>query len=157
MSDTTFMLPRPIVKLVEARNELQAIYSDYDLEFTLDGNLVGDIGEAIAATLFSIDLSKSNSAGIDGHSLDGRSVQIKATGKYRGPAFRNTEQRADHLIFMSLNFENQTGEVIYNGPEEFVLQEFPQEWRGQKSISMTKIISKNSKVHQSDLLRRVSR
>jgi len=41
--------------------------SDARLEFTLDGNLVGDIGEALAAQLFGIRLVHAKATeGIDG-------------------------------------------------------------------------------------------
>ena len=52
-----FELPLSIQKLIAARNELKAHYSNVDLSFTLDGNLVGDLGEAIAAELFGLRLT----------------------------------------------------------------------------------------------------
>ena len=50
--ETTFVLPPVIAAMVEARNEVRAHYaailrqqgSETELNFTLDGNLVGDIG-----------------------------------------------------------------------------------------------------------------
>ncbi|WP_425356487.1 DUF6998 domain-containing protein [Xaviernesmea rhizosphaerae] len=40
-------------------------------EFTLDGNLIGDVGEAAAAERFGLKLSPRNGTGIDGHAPDG--------------------------------------------------------------------------------------
>lgn len=37
MNENAFFLPKPILKLVEARNEIQKEYFDNNLEFTLDG------------------------------------------------------------------------------------------------------------------------
>lgn len=75
--------------------------------------------------MFGIKLSDSNTSGIDGFAPDGRSVQIKATGTNRGPAFRNTMARADHFLFFSFDFENLLATVIYNGPEDIILAELP--------------------------------
>ena len=147
-----FDLPKPITKLVQARNELQEIWQSKELKFTLDGNLVGDIGEALASDLFGIKLSDANLAGIDGYAPNGWSVQIKATGTGRGPAFRNTAERARQLIFLSFDFENLKGEVVYNGPEDFALRAFPESWTGQKSISMRMIKMANQSVHEKDRL-----
>ncbi len=136
---TSFQLDPSISKLVEARNSLRQKYAAHNLKFTLDGNLVGDIGEAISVEMFGIRLSESNTSGIDGFAPDGRSVQIKATGTNRGPAFRNTMARADHLLFFSFDFENLLATVVYNGPEDIILAEFPTSWKGQRAVSMTKI------------------
>jgi hypothetical protein len=97
-----FALPPVITGLVAARNRLRAHYGSVGLRFTFDGNLVGDIGEALAAELFSIKLISRGGTGIDGHAPDGRSVQVKATGTGRGPVFRNVDTRADHLLFFEL-------------------------------------------------------
>ncbi|MGR9449204.1 DUF6998 domain-containing protein [Rhizobium leguminosarum] len=43
----------------------------------LDGKLVGDIGEAVAAELFGLTLKPGGGTGIDGHTPDGRSVQVR--------------------------------------------------------------------------------
>ncbi len=96
MSERTFDLPAEVRDLLAARNRLRDHYRDAELRFTLDGNLVGDIGEAVAAKLFGIKLAPRCGAGIDGHAADGRTVQVKASGSGLGPAFRRTDTRADH-------------------------------------------------------------
>ncbi|MCJ8057176.1 hypothetical protein GB928_027720 [Shinella curvata] len=134
-----FSLPPVITDLVLARNRLRDHYRSAALEFTLDGNLIGDIGEAVAAELFGLKLSPRNGTGIDGHAPDGRSVQVKATGTNRGPAFRMVDTRADHLLFLVFDLENLKGEVVYNGPEEPVIKLLPTEWVGQKAVSLAQI------------------
>jgi len=47
--------------------------------FTIDGRLVGDIGEIIAATEFDIKLDDKGRAVHDAETNDKRLVQIKAT------------------------------------------------------------------------------
>jgi hypothetical protein len=130
-----FELPPPIRHLIDARNELKSHFSDVNLSFTLDGNLVGDLGEAVAADLFGLKLTGRSHEGIDGHSPDGRSVQVKASGTARGAAFRRVETRADHLLFFHFNYDGCFGEIIYNGPEEPVRGVLPEVWIGQRCVS----------------------
>lgn len=134
-----FMLPEAIKDLVLARNKLRERYSESELTFTLDGKLVGDIGEAVASEIFGLKLDAQE--GIDGYAPDGRTVQVKASGTGRGPLFRPVLVRAEHLLFMHLDFENCTGEVVYNGPEAPVIAHLvdDESWSGQRPVSMTRI------------------
>jgi hypothetical protein len=151
---TSFILPPVITDLVVARNRLRDHYRSAALEFTLDGNLIGDIGEAVAAELFGLELSPRNGTGIDGHAPDGRTVQVKATGTNRGPAFRMVDTRADHLLFLAFDLENLKGEVVYNGPEEPVIKFLPTAWVGQKTVSMAQIRRAASMVAEAQRLGR---
>jgi len=151
-----FKLPAEVEQLVKARNNLQDHYQEVlrnqgstaELSFTLDGNLVGDIGEAIAVELFGIKLVDEKSfEGIDGFAPDGKtSVQVKATGTGRGPAFRNTKTRADHLIFLDLDMNNLLGSVIFNGPEHYATSKLPETFSGQRSLSANQIRQADSLV-----------
>ena len=140
-----------------ARNKLRKFYIASDLRFTFDGNLVGDLGEAIAAELFDIALSSRNEPGIDGHAHDGRTVQVKATGVSNGPSFRNTDSRADHLLFFDLDFDSLKGTVVYNGPEEIALQWMPETWNGQKEVTMKRILEANRQVEDNFRLPRADK
>ena len=151
---TKFDLPPEIQELISARNKLRSRYASSKLQFTLDGNLVGDIGEAIAAEIFGVRLVRGGTTGIDGHAPDGRSVQVKATGTGRGPVFRCVDTRADHLLFFSLDFENLKGEVTFNGPEDIALRSMPIKWDNQRPVSMTKIKEANRSVLDDQRLRR---
>ena len=147
-----FRLPQQISKLVDARNALKAHYSDVDLRFTFDGNLVGDLGEAIAADLFGIKLTGRSHEGIDGYAPDGRSVQVKASGTKRGAPFRLVETCADHLLFFHFDYDECAGEVVYNGPEEPVRQTLPAHWVGQRSVSAATFRRLNKLVGDEDRL-----
>jgi hypothetical protein len=142
-----FTLPPAIADLVAARNRLRSHYVASGLKFTLDGNLVGDLGEAIAAELFSITLTPSRSAeGIDGYAPDGRTVQVKATGTGRGPAFRLVETRADHLLFFDLDFEKATGTVVFNGPEHLATRTLPKQFKNQRSLTRLQVRAADAQV-----------
>jgi hypothetical protein len=160
-----FELPQLIADMARARNLVRDHYQDLlrdqggtaELKFTFDGNLVGDIGEALAALMFGIRLvdAKSNE-GIDGIAPDGRTVQVKATGTGRGPAFRCVETRADHLLFFDLDLENCWGQVIFNGPEHCAVQKLPKGFSGQRSLSAAQIRHADSLVHDIERLPLVS-
>ncbi|MRN47097.1 hypothetical protein GJU93_10895 [Brucella sp. 10RB9212] len=109
-------LPHEVKALFEARNQLRdtmnsgvaATGSEVQLKFTLDGNLVGDIGEALSVIHFGIKLVDTAAhPGIDGFAPDGRSVQVKATGTGRGAALehyyynRNIWRHCPHLLYMA--------------------------------------------------------
>lgn len=145
----TFALPPAIAELLAARDAVRSHYleilrrqgSEVDLRFTLDGNLVGDIGEAIAAELFGIRLVETKATeGYDGYAPDGTTtVQIKATGTKRGPVFRNTPIKADHLLFFCLDFKSAIGTVIYNGPEAEARRKLGENFLGQRMASRSHV------------------
>jgi hypothetical protein len=144
----TFKLPEITLRLVEAIEALRQEYQHYKhLEFTLDGNLIGDIGEAVAADLFDLDLQKNTKA-YDALAHDRRTVQIKATGTGRGPAFRPGENlRADHLIFLSFDFSAGVGRVVFNGPESIALHRFPATWtKDQRVMTLKQIVEADREV-----------
>src|ERR1700684_1273768 len=80
-------------------------------KFTIDGRLVGDIGEIIAAAEFDLTLDETSQAKHDGKAVDGRKVQIKATFK-DSLTFRSIP---DYYLGLKLNWDG-THEVIFNGP-----------------------------------------
>ncbi|MGC0052198.1 DUF6998 domain-containing protein [Brucella pituitosa] len=163
---TTFKLPPQVIDLIEARNKLKAHYdtvlkengSGISLRFTLDGNLIGDLGEAIAVDLFDIRLVETRSTeGIDGYTPDGKTVQVKATGTGRGPAFRQTETRADCLLFFELDFESATGTVVYNGPEHYAISMLPPVFSNQRMLTKGQIRSANASVKEHERIPRIKK
>lgn len=152
MSVARFSLPAHVRDLVAARNKLRDHYADIDLRFTFDGNLVGDLGEAVGAELFGLKLTGRSNEGIDAYTADGKSVQIKASGTRRGPAFRAVDTRADHLLVLHFDYDGCVGEVIYNGPEEPVVDLLPEIWNGQRCVSLPALTRLNAGVAESDRL-----
>lgn len=121
-----FALPKAACDLAAAIDELRQHYQNPALRFTLDGKLVGDVAEAVAAELFDIKLTHNNTRNIDatvcGGPLKGKTVQIKASGTGRAPAYGVGKGGADYLIFFHLDFRDGFGEAIYNGPEKGALK-----------------------------------
>ena len=160
----TFTLPAAIATMVDARNAVRDHYrdvlqrqgSEVQLAFTLDGNLIGDIGEALAVELFDIRLVEAKSTeGIDGYAADGRTVQVKTTGTGRGPAFRCTETRADHLLFFDLDLENRAGTIVFNGPEHYATRYLAASFPNQRSVSPSQIRKADADVKPEERLTRI--
>ncbi|MCS3762093.1 DUF2670 domain-containing protein [Bradyrhizobium centrosematis] len=87
--------------------------------FTIDGRLVGDIGEIIAAAEFDVALDEIGRAGHDGHTSDRRLVQIKATFKEK-----LTFGRTPELYLGFKLYPNGSHDVIFNGPGEVIFNEY---------------------------------
>ena len=147
-----FDLPAVIAELVLARDRVRDHYRVPDLAFNLDGKLVGDIGEAVAAEMFGFTLKTGGGTGIDAVAPDGRTVQIKANGTGRGAAFRNVDTRADHLIYIAFDFKNLRGQIVFNGPERLALTGMAVSWLGQRPVSNQAIRRLNALVKDGDRL-----
>ena len=87
--------------------------------FTIDGRLVGDIGEIIAELEYELRLDKKSRKGHDAIAMDGKNVQIKATFK-ESLTFRSIPER--YLGFKL--FENGSFEEIYNGPGNLIAERY---------------------------------
>lgn len=79
--------------------------------FTIDGRLVGDIGEIIAEREFELTLDPKQRRGHDALTPDGRNVQIKA-----GFGSTLTFGKEPELYLGLKLYRNGDHEVIYNGP-----------------------------------------
>lgn len=88
-------------------------------EFTIDGRLVGDIGEIVAELHYSIILDEVSQPGHDATTEDGRRVQIKATFKDK----LSLSSIPEVYLGIKLN-EDGTFEEIYNGPGHIIAQRF---------------------------------
>lgn len=148
-------LPEAVRALVTAHRALIEVYGATSLRFTLDGKLVGDIAEASAAEAFGLDLSKVRTPGVDALAGDGRTVQIKASGIGKGPAFTPGEGRADHLIFLVLDFDRAEAHVRYNGPEAPVRAKLPPGFQGTKRVPLATILALDATVALEHRLQRV--
>jgi hypothetical protein len=87
--------------------------------FTIDGRLVGDIGEIIAAREFDIELDAKSRAHHDAKTRDGRDVQIKATFKDR------LTFTTEPVLYLGLKLSREGGhEVVFNGPGSVLMSAF---------------------------------
>ena len=109
----------PFLRLKEAQQELKNSFPDF--AFTLDGKLIGDIGEVLVKH-YCKDLNKLRE-GAHGHDFinsDGIKIQVKATQK-NSVGMGNTYSVFEHLIVLFL-YENGMFEIIYDGPGRLIAQ-----------------------------------
>jgi hypothetical protein len=95
--------------------------------FTIDGRLVGDIGEIIAELEYDVLLDEKLRPGRDGVTSDGRNVQIKATFK-DSLTFGSCPDR--YLGFKL--YENGDYKEIFNGPGKLIFDHY----RDRKDIGV---------------------
>ncbi len=135
----------PVIRLVEElRQTVEKLGKLYpDRRFTLDGHLVGSIGEVLAAERYDLRLFTASHKTHDAESPDGRQVQIKLTQR-RSVALSSCP---DHLLVHKLHPDG-THEEIYNGPGAPVWAWCGErvQKNGQGAISLTRLKALMSEV-----------
>ena len=106
-------IQRLIRELFHITAELEAAAPG--LHFTPDGNLVGSIGEAVAAARYELTLTTASTKGVVAHDADGNSVEIKATTGNKEVALRGFRPIAQRLIVLQISATGEASEV-YDGP-----------------------------------------
>ena len=154
-------LPTHIKNMVNARNKMKDHYNkkikikkaeSRELEFTLDGNLVGDIGEAIAVEYYNMKLAEPGKKEIDGW-VQKIPVQVKATGTKRGPSmYKCTKKTKNYFLFFSLDYEKCKAEVIFNGPENIIYDGLKKKGIESMKPSFKHMIEFNENVDDKDRL-----
>ena len=160
-------LPLAVKRVVEARRQLRNAYAyrilnnQKNLEFTFDGKFVGDLGEAIAADHFDLELDPGKH--IDGYTRceDRTPVQIKATGRARGTfQFRKSDyvdHDKVHLIAIVIHWDACEYEVIYNGPESNVRPIWNDDEVRAKDVTVARMIAAQNTVDEAAKLVAVSK
>lgn len=87
--------------------------------FTVDGRLVGDIGEVIAERDYELELDKKSKAKHDGTTSQGIRVQIKATFQ------SHLTYKGEEGLYLGLRL-NRDGsyDEIFNGPAKLIGKHF---------------------------------
>ena len=104
-------IPEAIKQLRQVVKQLQDAYPKK--KFTLDGRLVGDLGEILAQFEYDIELNDALQKHHDAKASDGRLVQIKATMQ------DSLTFPVDHVpdYYLGIKIENDgTLTEIFNGP-----------------------------------------
>lgn len=109
------LLKDSIQKLFVIMDELNVAFPHK--KFTLDGRLVGDIGEVIAELDYDILIFEKIKKDIDGYSTDGRRVQIKVSFKDK-IAFKGNDE---YLIALKIDRSGNYKEV-FNGPSRYIIE-----------------------------------
>lgn len=117
-------------------------------KFTLDGHLVGSIGEVAAAYMFDLELNPASTQGHDAKTRDGRDVEIKLT-QGRSIAIRH---EPDHLLVLHRE-KGQSMRVVYNGPGTLAWNlAGKMQKNGQRPITLSKLQQLQKSVQPADEL-----
>ncbi len=143
------MLSDKIKELYKITNELENSYPGR--KFTIDGHLVGSIGEVIVAEHYGLDLLPNSTKTHDARTKDGKMVQIKAT-QVKGIAISS---EPDYLIVIRL-LSDGSWEEIYNGPGKAAWDNAGKmQKNGQRPISLSKLRNLMGSVDINDKIERI--
>ena len=103
--------------------------------FTLDGHLVGSLGEVLAEYHYDLELLPPSAETHDAKATDGRLVQIKATQR----SSVALSSKPDYLLVLKLH-EDGSWDEVYNGPGDVPWEQTGKRQKnGQQAISVTKL------------------
>ena len=144
------MLSDKIKELYKITNELEKEYPGR--KFTIDGHLVGSIGEVIVAENYGLTLLPNSTKTHDAISSDGKYIQIKAT-QVKGVSISS---EPDYLIVIRI-LSNGSWQEIYNGPGKPAWDNAGKmQKNGQRPISIHKLKCLMEKVKDSDKIKRIT-
>jgi hypothetical protein len=104
-------------------------------KFTLDGHLIGSLGEVIAAYIFDLNLHPASTLGHDAKCPKGRNVEIKLT---QGSTVA-IRYEPEHLIVLHRP-KGGPIRVVFNGPGGIAWGAAgPAQRNGQRSISLSRL------------------
>lgn len=143
------MLSDKIKELYKITTELERTYPGR--KFTVDGHLVGSIGEVIVAEHYGLNLLPNSTKTHDAVSKEGKMVQIKAT-QVKGISISS---EPDYVIVIRILSDGSWVEV-YNGPGKPVWDNAGKmQKNGQRPISLSKLRSLMNSVETKDMIARI--
>ena len=107
-------LSEEIRRLYGIVDELESVCCEHGRHFTLDGHLLGSIGEVYAAERYGLRLLTSSAKRHDAVTEDGRLVQIKVTQSRAKKKTVPLSHEPDYLLVLVVDESGQFEEV-YNG------------------------------------------
>ena len=103
--------------------------------FTLDGHLVGSLGEVLAAEYYNLELLPASTPVHDATGPAGQMVQIKATQR----SSVGLRSKPDYLLVLKMEPDGSFSE-LYNGPGAAVWKQCGKlQSNGQRAISASRL------------------
>ena len=144
-------VPNLVADLYRIVDRLEGLF--HGRPFTVDGHLLGSIGEVLAAYHYGLDLTAPSTKGCDAQSAWVGGIEIKTTQR-KSVAFRS---EPPHLLVFQLDRTGRADEV-FNGPGKLV---WPfvgnRQKNGQSSITLSKLRELQRIVPPTERLPRVQR
>lgn len=132
MNQNRNKIPQLLKRLYEIVAELESLFPGR--KFTLDGHLVGSLGEVIAAHDYDLILLGPSAETHDARK-GSKQIQIKTTQGKTVAMYGDSE----HLLVLKL-LKNGTAEEIYNGPGNPAWNNAgPLQKNGQRAISLSRL------------------
>lgn len=128
-------LRAPLQSIKAAVNELKTASGHPHLKFTLDGRLIGDLGEAIAHHFFEIDLCESLQTGHDAYLQRNGTVQSIEVKIRRESTNIWFDSEPDYLIAFRLEENDQKLTLVYAGPGSVIREQIR---NGQEGVDIVK-------------------
>ena len=145
----TRQVPALVGRLYEVVRELERLFPGRP--FTLDGHLVGSIGEVLGAAHYDLELLPCSTESHDAQTRTGELVQIKAT-QGQQVALRSC---CDHLLVLKL-LGDGTVQEAYNGPGALAWDAAgPMQKNGQRPVRLSTLKRLMELVDPSERLLRV--
>lgn len=145
-------IPDAISQMLQIVERLQKTYPKR--KFTLDGRLVGDLGEILVEDAYDVKLFDDQKKHHDGTTSDGRYVQVKATMK--GALTFPVDHIPDLYLAIQIH-QDGTFTEVFNGPgciaQEAVKCRKPAK-NNQYSIAVAILKKLNEKVKESERIPR---
>lgn len=152
---------KEISEFLKICNNLKEKYSHHKRSFTLDGKLVGDIGEVLAAEKYGLELLKENHRTHDAIELKtNRHIQIKASFKNNFYFPSLNKPIPDYFICINI-LENGEITEIYNGPGDLVAYELIRKKNKKEdstgyTLNTNDLIKLNDTVPDNEKIKKVS-
>ncbi len=151
---STDELSDAIRQLYRIIDTLETDFSEHNRRFTLDGHLLGSIGEVYVAERYNIKLFISSFKGHDGITKDGseRLVQIKVTQSRARKKAIGLSSEPKWLLVLQVNDEGEFIE-IYNGPGDIVwnlVKDKQKPSNGQYQVALSRLLELNESVADDD-------
>lgn len=149
-----------LYQLFTSIEKLQKKFSHHKKKFTLDGKLVGDIGEVLVAEHYGITLYGDNVAVYDGYVTNdtNKHVQIKSSFNNYFYFPNEVKNMPDYFIAININ-RNGTFEEIFNGRGEiifkYLLSHLPTERKYPYRLSLKRLQEINISDFNTDKIIRI--
>lgn len=132
--------------LLDKVNDFEKELKGLDRHFTLDGHLVGSIGEVVASYHYNIELSRASQKTYDGFHID------EKTGKKTEVQIKITQQNSivlheipQYLIALYLRKDGTVYE-LYNGPGNInYIKKQKEDGYGNKHLSILQLMEENKR------------
>ena len=123
-------LPPQVGRIRKELAELAALHPHK--KFTMDGHLVGSIGEVVACEALNLKHLPNSAKGIDAHDEGGAGVQIKL----RAGDSIEMNGNCERLVVLQI-VSDEEAEIVYDGPGAPAWGDGKVAKNGQKQVSLS--------------------